>query len=401
MKRLLRISSGLFIYSIVPIACWFVLGITLGDKNVANVFSLTYPIQFIWLLFKTIFGTAANIKREKDKNENAVYSGIVMGTVLAAVIFGIFAIFIDPYIKFMNMDPAIYRDFALYSVFQLFIQVCFSFIIEKLLFEDKDKLANIHLFAFNIVNFVVLIGMSLITKNHLAIIVTTLIVLAIYVIALYIWQFKKFKFEWSLKKNFIYESASICSSIFMFLIYWLGLKNAFVAGPEYIEAINFVTLITDAQWDGVYAIKTVAKIDIAKDRFNYKTASKNGLFLTLIAICSSFVMFGALWPIYRVSLPIVLICMALEIIDFFVTTTYYNIEPFLQLKNSAFSNTAVSMLAYVIRFILSTFLLTAYCTTIGQVVAGLITLSMQLVLLFKNFSLKKDGTFRKNFHKKF
>lgn len=401
MKRLLRISSGLFIYSIVPIACWFVLGITLGDKNIANVFSLTYPIQFIWSLFKTIFGTAANIKRAKDKNENAVFSGMVMGTVLAAVVFAIIAIFIDPYIKFMNMDPAIYRDFALYSVFQLFIQVCFSLIIEKLLFEDKDKIANMHLFAFNIVNFVVLIGMSLITKNHLAIILTTLIVLAIYVVALYIWQFKKFKFEWSLKKNFIYESSSICSSTFMFLIYWLGFKNAFVAGPEYIAAINFVTLITDAQWDSVYAIKTVAKIDIAKDRFNYKTASKNGIYLTLIALCSSFVMFGALWPIYRVSLPIVLICMALEIVDFFVTTTYYNIEPFLQLKNSAFSNTAVTMLAYVIRFICSTFLLTAYCTTIGQVVAGLITLSMKLVLLFKNFSLKKDGTFRKNFHKKF
>lgn len=37
----------------------------------------------------------------------------------------------------MNMDVSIYKEFALYSVIQLYIQLIFSFILEKMYFEDK------------------------------------------------------------------------------------------------------------------------------------------------------------------------------------------------------------------------------------------------------------------------
>ena len=70
MKRLLRISFDSAIFSLIPVLCWFALGV-LVDKNLTNVFTLTYPIQFVWAVLKSIFGTGANISKEKDNNENA------------------------------------------------------------------------------------------------------------------------------------------------------------------------------------------------------------------------------------------------------------------------------------------------------------------------------------------
>lgn len=77
MKRLLRISFNQAIFSFIPVISWMLLGVIL-DKNLVNVFTLTYPIQFIWLMFRSIFATGANINKEKDKNENAVLSGMTM-----------------------------------------------------------------------------------------------------------------------------------------------------------------------------------------------------------------------------------------------------------------------------------------------------------------------------------
>ena len=67
MKRLLRISFDLSLLSFIPIISWFLLGIIV-DKNLINIFTLTYPLQFIYYIIKSIFSTGANISKEKDKN---------------------------------------------------------------------------------------------------------------------------------------------------------------------------------------------------------------------------------------------------------------------------------------------------------------------------------------------
>jgi len=77
MRRLLRISFNQAIFSFIPVISWMILGLVL-DKDLANVFTLTYPIQFIWQMCKSIFGTGANICKEKDKNKNAVLSGMTL-----------------------------------------------------------------------------------------------------------------------------------------------------------------------------------------------------------------------------------------------------------------------------------------------------------------------------------
>ena len=194
MKRLLRISFNQAIFSFIPILSWIMLGLIL-DKNLANVFTLTYPLQFIWMIFRSVFATGANISKEKDKNENAVLSGMTLGIIIGFIVFIFIAINIKSYIEFMNMDYSIYKEFAIYSVIQLYIQLVFSFVMEKLYFEEKEKIANKYMLTLNILNFGVLIGLSLLIKNKAIIVAITLFVIFIYTLLITIKQYRKFKFK--------------------------------------------------------------------------------------------------------------------------------------------------------------------------------------------------------------
>ena len=282
MKRLLRIGFGLFIYSIIPILCWIILAPIEGDNRISNVFSIIYPIQFIWAILVQLFGTGANIRKEKDKVENSTLNGIFWGTIFAVIIFSFPMIFVDGYINFFGQDVEFYRMYVLYGIALIFLQTLFSFFIEKMYFEDKEKIANIHLLIFNLLNFGVLTISALIFTNKLVPLLITLGVLFGYIVFMYIWQMKKFKISFDFFKNFRYESAAIVSSIFMFSIYFFGFKNAFISKPEYLVALNISGLCTDPQWDCLSAIKTVTKVDIAKDRFEYSKTTRQAFFFTII-----------------------------------------------------------------------------------------------------------------------
>lgn len=54
MNRLLRVSFDTLLTSVTPILGWFLLGI-LVDKNLINIFSLIYPMQFVISAIKSIF----------------------------------------------------------------------------------------------------------------------------------------------------------------------------------------------------------------------------------------------------------------------------------------------------------------------------------------------------------
>ena len=80
----------------------------------------------------------------------------------------------------MNLDIDTYKVFTIYSVLQLFICLEFAMVLNKLYYEEKNTLANKYSLIFNLLNFILLIGTSLITKNQIAIITTTLIPLSLF-----------------------------------------------------------------------------------------------------------------------------------------------------------------------------------------------------------------------------
>ena len=294
MKRLLKISFDLSLLSFIPIISWFLLGIIV-NKNLINIFTLTYPLQFIYYILKSVFSTGANINKEKDGNSNAVMSGMIIGTIVSIIVFSVILINIDNYINFMNMDINTYKVFTIYSVLEIFISLEFSMILNKLYYEEKNTLANKYSLIFNLLNFIFLIGTSLITKNQITIVAITLIPLFLFTLYIYIKNSNKFKFQLDIIKCIKYDSVELFNNIAFLLIFLFGLSNALEYGEQFAIALTFVALITDTQWDTADAIVTAATIDISKNEFNYKYHRNNAYKLLGILFITSLVMFVCLF----------------------------------------------------------------------------------------------------------
>ena len=389
MKRLLRIAVNSAVFSFIPILSWFCLGL-LVDKNLANVFTLTYPLQFIWAVLKSIFGTGANISKEKDKDENAVLSGMTLGIILGFIIFGLFALNLRKYIEFMNMDYEIYKEFALYSVIQLYIQLIFSFVLEKLYFEKNEKKANKYCIQLNLLNFIVLILSATFIKNKVSIIIITLSSILIYTLVVIAKQYKKFKLNIHIIKYIKYESVEISNNILFFLIFLFGLSNALKFDEKYTIALNFVALITDTQWDSFVAISTVAKIDISQGRFNYIEHRNNAYKLLEILISTVFIMLLISYKFYELDLVITLFYLSFELINFVIYPIYQIKTCYLQLERLAKKVTTNKIVAGVIRFFIS-LLRTPFCTGIGQVTSSIYQFITVNMMFHRNFVIDKEG----------
>lgn len=389
MKRLLKISFDLALLSFIPVLSWFALSIII-DERLINIFTLTYPLQFIWYIIRSIFSTGANISGEKDKNENAVMSGIVVGSIVAVIVYGLIAINIENYISFMNMDIEFYKNFAVYSVLQLLIQLIFAFILQKLYFEGKNTKANKYSIFFNAINFVVLIGSSLITKNEIVIISLTLISILLFTIFIAVRNFNKFKFKLNILKCIKYDSVELFNNIAFFFIFLFGLSNALEFGEKYTLAITFIALITDTQWDVFESIIIAAQIDISKKRFNYKEHLKNAYILTGVIISTIFVMFIVLYGFYTLDFKITIIYLSIELMNFAVYPVYTIQTYYLQLEHSATKTTGNKMFANLIRFIIS-LLPTPFCTGLGQIASAFYQFISVNLIFGKKYKIDKSG----------
>ena len=389
MKRLLRISFDLSLLSFIPIISWFLLGIIV-DKNLINIFTLTYPLQFIYYIIKSIFSTGANISKEKDKNKDAVMSGLILGTIVSIIIFTIIILNVDNYISFMNMDINTYKNFTIYSILQLFICLEFAMMQDKLYYEEKNKLANKHSLVFNLLNFILLIGTALITKNQVIIIATTLIPLAIYTLYIYIKNSNKFKFNINVLKCIKYDSVELFNNIAFFLIFLFGLSNALEYGEMYATALTFIALITDTQWDTFDAIKEAATIDISKRKFNYIEHRNNAYKLLGILFGTSLMMFAFLFRFYDLDFKITMIYFSFEIVNFLIYPIYRIKTCYLQLEYSAFKITSNKIIASTLRMLMS-LLKTPFCTGIGQVCSSVYQFITVSIMFNHNFKVDKTG----------
>lgn len=400
MKRLLRIGFDNALLSFIPVISWFLLGIIV-DENLINIFTLTYPIQFIYYILKSIFAVGANISKVKDKNDNAVMSGLVIGTIVSSIIFSIILINVDAFINFMNMDINIYKNFTIYSILQLFICIEFSMVLDKLYYEGKNKLANKYSLIFNLLNFALLIGTSLITKNQIIIIASTLIPLAIFTLYIYTKVTDRFHLELDILKCIKYDSVELFNSIAFFLIFLFGLSNALEYGEKFALAITFVALITDTQWDTFSAISTAAKIDISKNKFNYKTHRNNAYKLLFLLFITTFIMFILLYNFYDLDFKITMIYLSFEIINFTIYPIYVIKTCFLQLEWSAIKTTTNKIISSSLRLAMS-FLKTPFCTGIGQLCSSFYQF-ITVNLIFKlHYKLDKKGNvLEKNNEKNF
>ncbi len=391
MKRYFRIAFNLFLSSVTPIVGWFLLSIILGDKQLSNTFSLTYPLQFIGPLLISLFATGSNVRSNKEQNKNATFTGLVLGNVAVAIIFSICAVFTNNYIQFMHMEVETFKIFGLYTIIQFGLYSSFNMLMEKLYFEGKEKRANLLVLIFNLINLVCLIVTALITKNQIVIICVALTALFIYVVVLYILNFQKFKFDFKPLLNFKYGSSEIMEDILYLCIYLFGFSNAFQFGPEYITAINFAALITDPMWDASNAIGKIAIIDISNNEFNFKKSMKRSAILCGIFLAYTFVFTFALFKPFEVNLNIVLIALIPEIAWLLIYPFEANMSNFIQLEYSPTWMTVVTLSSDVMRLLLSSLLYTPFCTQIGQFANMVGLFTFELIIFFVYYKVDKTG----------
>lgn len=382
MKRLFRISFDIFLTSVTPILGWFLLGV-LVDKNLINIFSLIYPMQFVISSIQSIFGTGANISAIKDDNKDSVFSGFILGTILGVLILGSIVLNIDKYITFMNMDIQTYRIFAVYAVIQMFLQLLLNLALCKLYYEDNNKRANKYSLFFNLINFLTLVIMSIITKNQIVISSTSLFATTIFTLLMIFRTVKITGFKINLRNCIKYDSVYLFAEISMFIIYLFGFKNTFNFGAKYILATSFAVLITDTQWDISYAIKTVAQIDITKRIFSYKQHIKNSRKLIYILILSTLIMGVILYPSYKSDLTATLFIVSIELISLYLYPVYITKLTFIQLEYSAIKATISKQVANILRIICS-FIPSPFCTSFGLAVSVVFQLSSTHYIIKKN-----------------
>ncbi len=369
MKRLLRVSFDILVISIVPIISWFLLGIIL-DNNLINIFTLTYPLQCLMAIIVSIFGVGANICIYRDKNKHAGDNGIFYGVIFSFLAYGFIVINVDKYINFMNMDINIYKTFCIYSMFQIFFHTVLQLVLTKLYYKEKNKEANKITILFNSINFITLISIALITRSQFITVFITIIVMFFMDIIIIIKNIEKIDFKINLKNCFKYNSVSFSINFMFFIIYLFGFSNSFQFGEKYIIAITFATLVTDMQWDLTDSVKTVAKVDIVKKKFNYSEHLKNAIKLYSLIILSVLLMSLIAYPFYKPDLKIVSIFISLHILDFMLGPFIEIKICFLQLEDSAFKMTSNMIIAYIIRTLVS-LTPTPFCTIMGQMCSTL------------------------------
>ena len=333
-------------------------------------FFITYPLQFIYSFIKSVFGVAPNIQAENENEKNFVMSGLVLGILFTFLVFGLFYNNVDNFIRFMNIDVQTYHDFCAFSISQLALHSIFAILMEKLYYEEKNTKANVYTILFNIVSLGSLLSLSLITKNQMIITNGSLLVMLICIVIMFILEFDKFKMNIEVLKSIKYDSVDALDSVLFFFIYFFGLSNASTYGVKYLAALNFVALITDCQWDSFESIAEAAKIDLAKNKYNNKESLKNAYYLLFIFYSTIIFMFMIMYNGYELNFTLVLIYLSVEIFDLALYPIYRLKTCYLNLEYSSVKMTANMFVSSGIR-VVSSFLPTPFCTSIGQLVSSI------------------------------
>lgn len=389
MKQLIRISFDTLVNSVFFILFCIVLTV-LVDDNILSIFTLTYPIQLLPSILKTVFATGPNILKEKHGRDDDVFSALTVGIVITLLIFFILLLNIDNYINFMNGNYIDKKELVSFFIIEIFFQTILGYILTIFYYKSDNELANKVSLSFNLINLIVIILAALIFDNNILIILTTTISMSVYLIILLFKVYKKFIFKFNILEWIKYDLVSLVDDFLLLVGYLFSLSSAMIYGEQYSVALAFSSLVTDIQWDISYSISTVAKINISKKKFNYKEHLKNSYKLIAILMLSIFIMFIIAYPIYKPNLLITFNYLIFHIIDFIIYPIYRTKTCYLQLEYSIIKTNINNLINKVIRVLLS-LLVTPYATVIAQLCSSLYQYFSMNILFLKHYKINNKG----------
>ncbi len=390
MKRLLHIAADIATTSIISSITWIIISL-LVDKNLINIFIITYPLQFIISIIKSGLSVGANIEKEKTKNKKAVPTGMIVGSILGLLLFGFIIVNIDNYLNFMNADINIYKTFSIYVIVQLYSELILKFVINNYYFKSENKKASKILIIYNIIKLTSITLMSLIFKNQSLIVITSVLPILIYSFYFFTKELKEIKFDKKFLTYYKYDLEETTTGFFFMIIYMIGFSTIYSYDPKYALAIAFVSLVADVQWDVIYASATIAKIDISKNEFNYIKHKKNSYKLIGIMLTIGFLVYAILYQFYNVSLILILIYYSFDLISYLLFPIYKIKTIYLQLEHSVKIVTTNKFIANILRLIVSV-LNTPFCTGLALLTSVTYQTITTQIIFKNNYKINKKGS---------
>lgn len=393
MKRLLHIAGDIAINSIFYALTWLIISVLI-DKNLINIFIITYPLQFVVSVLKSGFSIGANISKIKENNGNAIPSGMITGIILGAIIFIILIINIDTYLNYMNADISTYKIFSIYVISQLYTTMVLKFTINNLYFKKENQIASRRILIFNVMNFLCITILSLITKQQSLIVLFSIIPMFIFSFYYFFKDIPKFNFDLNVIFYCKYDLEEAMTRLFFIIMYFFGISTIYTYDPKYALALSFVSLVSDVQWDVLYASSTLAKIDISENNFNYTNHKKITYKLLIILLFIGTIVFILLYQFYQISIILALIYYSFDIIAYCLFPFYKIKTLYLQLEYSVKKITINKLISNIIRLFCS-LLLNPFCTGIA-LLSSVIYQSISTHIIFNNnFKINKNGFIEK------
>lgn len=275
-KRFIKNSIAQLLSSLTPIIFCFFVGAVVSSE-LSSVFSLTYPIQFVFMLVSDLFlysgFTYAKKDKEEQSNDYMLSLVFITFTIMFAIILAMVPLF-KYYCIFMHFDLNIFYKWGLLFAIYICSDIGVNAIRLYFVFTKKDKQASIcslnkSLFIILPVEIVVFF-----TKDPIISLISYIILQIIWYIVYLCKIYKPFKFKFSfycLK----YGIPNTVDNIGMIIFFAFGIESIAEKSLAFVIAYNLDTLLCDWLWDiKIQGIGPIIRSELCSDNFDYKECKK-------------------------------------------------------------------------------------------------------------------------------
>lgn len=361
-KRILNIAKTDALQSFLPIILWYIVGYIYQDRDLSNIFSLTYYFQFVYAIVYDVIlvGTVKCTKKNKDASLDAPYSAVITGAlIMIGIVIGI-GFNTDTVLRYFNASSK-YKYFYILALIYLSTDYVMCGISKILQYSDKHDDAFKITVAYHSIRigsvFIAKIANDIIDKNNyivsLAVAGTCILTFALYAIIKYC---RIHKFVFNCFKGVFIESPSIVYGIMMTVIYFFGLQKAAVGSASFLAAYNISTMCTDTQWDILHcSIDTNTSVQLCDGSFekNKKDIYKASMLYSLTLFLSSFVLIMICSIGATFDLKAALLMYLIECITFIWYSVMYVQQSWLKLFYSGKFMVLQVIVGYTVRVILT------------------------------------------------
>lgn len=372
-KRMFKTSVGYAVNSLLPILSWILWGVLI-DKDLSATFSLTYPLQMLWSLIYDIFGYGCyslTIK-DKDSSEDYFQSGLILGSIVYLIMFGLVIVFHRDYITAMGYLDEKYIPCCLFSMMTFITcgisTLCSLYYSFK---EDEKKASNILIF-YNFCVYISLIVALFVTRNSYYSALFSVIIAVLCTIFIFTKTVKRVKIKFDVLKGVNYIQGELVASVGMFIIYFFGIGKMMYNDFRIAFTFSIWTQITDWVWDVLCnLIPIIIRVDTAKGRFDFKKSCKDifkvfGV-LFLIIICESLVAIN----IFELNLKYLLFFACMDMFDMLLYLPRRILNSSLSMKGYSGRMAIIEVLSYSLRVFLSLSLPVRIAVYTAQAVSAL------------------------------